>query len=147
MTLTRQEWEGVLKSNGVDVGEVERTLQAACCQPGIPSEEIALAEIALQHSADMFTAAKLSLAIAYGREAFARADGLRKEIGLIPEVVRNRARDTGTRKPRNVAVKEAVHKLVARHPALTAKELWQEAPSAITENIKFRTDESRVGKE
>src|SRR3546814_1066712 len=97
MTLTRQEWEGVLKSNGVDVGEVERTLQAACCQPGIPSEEIALAEIALQHSADMFTAAKLSLAIAYGREAFARADGLRKEIGLIPEVVRNRARDTGTR--------------------------------------------------
>src|SRR3546814_19881540 len=72
MTLTRQEWEGVLKSNGVDVGEVERTLQAACCQPGIPSEEIALAEIALQHSADMFTAAKLSLAIAYGREAFAK---------------------------------------------------------------------------
>src|SRR3546814_4382833 len=56
MTLTRQEWEGVLKSNGADVGEVERTLQAACCQPGIPSEEIALAEIALQHSADMFTA-------------------------------------------------------------------------------------------
>src|SRR3546814_21148100 len=74
MTLTRQEWEGVLKSNGVDVGEVERTLQAACCQPGIPSEEIALAEIALEHSADMFTAAKLSLAIAYGREEFARAD-------------------------------------------------------------------------
>src|SRR3546814_10712390 len=73
----------------------------------------------------MFTAAKLSLAISYGREAFARADGLRKEIGLIPEVVRNRARDTGTRKPRNVAVQEAVNKLVARHPALTAKELWR----------------------
>src|SRR3546814_7248950 len=52
MTLTRQEWEGVLKSNGVDVGEVERTLQAACCQPGIPSEEIALAEIALQHRSE-----------------------------------------------------------------------------------------------
>src|SRR3546814_20625385 len=85
----------------------------------------------------MFTAAKLSLAIAYGREAFARADGLRKEIGLIPEVVRNRARDTGTRKPRHVAVQEAVNKLVARHPALTAKDLLQEAPSAITEQIQF----------
>src|SRR3546814_7645144 len=92
----------------------------------------------------MFTAAKLSLAIAYGREAFARADGLRKEIGLIPEVVRNRARDTGTRKPRNVAVQEAVNKLVARHPALTAKELWQEAPSAITDKIEFDRFRQRV---
>src|SRR3546814_13268006 len=92
----------------------------------------------------MFTAAKLSLAIAYGREAFARADGLRKEIGLIPEVVRNRARDTGTRKPRNVAVQEAVNKLVARHPALTAKELWQEAPSAITDKIEFDRFRKRV---
>src|SRR3546814_13635807 len=92
----------------------------------------------------MVPAAKLSLAIAYGREAFARADGLRKEIGLIPEVVRNRARDTGTRKPRNVAVQEAVNQLVARHSALTAKELWQEAPSAITDKIEFDRFRKRV---
>src|SRR3546814_17905339 len=90
----------------------------------------------------MFTAAKLSLAIAYGREAFARADGLRKAIGLIPEVVRHRARDTGTRKPRTVEVQEAVNSMVASDPTSTATAQWQKAPDATTDKIKcahFRT--------
>lgn len=142
---TKKAWQDAMKAHGVDISATMTTLDLARGQPGIPTdEEIALAEIALQHSADMFTAGKLSQAIQYGREARALAGSLRKELDLIPELIRNRARDAGTRKPRNAALQESINTLVERHPALTAKELWREASSAITDQIEFERFRKRV---
>ena len=142
---TEKAWRDAMKTYGVDIDAMMATLDRACAQPGIPTDdEIALAEVALQHSADMFTAGKLSQAIQYGREARALIASLGKELSLIPEVIRNRARDAGTRKPRNAPLQEAVNRLVERHPALTAKELWREASSVITDQIEFERFRKRV---
>ena len=142
---TEKAWRDAMKAHGIDIGETMNTLDLACGQPGIPpDEEIALAEIALQHSADMFAAGKLSQAIQFGREARALAGSLSKELSLVPEVLRNRARDAGTRKPRNVPLQEAINKLVERNSTLTAKELWQQAPGEITDQIEFERFRKRV---
>lgn len=142
---TKKAWRDAMRTHGVDIDAILATLDRACAQPGIPTDdEITLAEVALQHSADMFTAGKLSQAIQYGREARALTASLDKELSLIPEVIRNRARDAGTRKPRNAPLQEAINALVKRQPGLTAKELWREASTMITDQIEFERFRKRV---
>lgn len=138
------DWKSAMRANGIDVDSCIAMLDQAVCQPGIPAdEEIALAEIALQHSADMFTAGKLSLAIAFGREARALSQSLRKELALIPEVNRDRARQKGPH-AKNVELQNAVNKLVARFPDLTAGELWGQASDVITDQVGFDRFRKRV---
>lgn len=125
-------WRVAMSEHGVDVDAAIHTLDLACGQPGIPSdEEIALAEIALRHSADMFTAGKLSQAIQYGREARALTDSLRKELALIPVVVRDNARQEGPRKPRGsrrLLLDQWLSDKLSGRPGLSNNELWDQLP-------------------
>jgi hypothetical protein len=143
MSTEQNDWRSELLKHAINVEAITTTLDRASNQSGIPTEEIGLAEIALQHSADMYAAGKLSLALAYGGRATDIAEGLRKELALIPEVMRDRARQKGPRK-KNDALQNSINKLVNRLPGLTARELWEQASSVITDQIEFDRFRKRV---
>lgn len=141
--ISEELWRSAMRAHGVDVAAIDQTLDEAVVQPAMQDEVVA-AEVALQNSADIYIAGKLSLAIAYAREAAALAMSLRKELALIPQVLRDRARQAGTKKARNPQLQHEIDLLVKRFPDHTAAELWAKSSRAISDQIEIGAFTKRV---
>lgn len=68
----------------------------------------------------------------------------RRDIETEPEILRDRRRQNGTRKPRRPELQQWIDEQVKRKPAAKSPALWKTAPEWITEQVGFDRFSKRV---
>ena len=151
-TKHNKAWRTALKSErGIAAEMIESKIVEAWEHPNIHNEDIEDAKLAFQRSYLLFVqsvdsgnALLRELSMTEGQRAFDCGKLLHTKMTLDPEVSRDRARQAGTRKPRNDELQTGVNRLVARFPDLSATELWQKASTDIQDQIGFDRFRKRV---
>lgn len=141
---TRNHWIHELAAQrGISTKTVEQTLHSAKTH-GVADSTLDHVRAMRDESLRLFLAGETLAAMWAGQAMWEAAASVAYAIRDKEPLFRDYARQEGTQKPKNAPLQEAISKLVMRHPRLTAKELWQEASSEVTDQIGFERFRKRV---